>query len=156
MRRSPLFAPHPRPPRCRRPQGTRCNSAQAGKLDLLKELQASTRLGRVLRLFRVVRVIKLLSNLRKRPAKADGGDEEGEVEHPSAVGKKLNELIVQKVIMAVLVIMVVFPLLGVSDSQHGWTQKRAIEGGLLLFAKGFSESAVGTESFQASDAPHCP
>ena len=87
-----------------------CSQSLNAQLSSLRQLQTTTRLGRILRLFRVVRVVKIISVMRNR----NKGEETKEME-PSKVGKKLNDLIVQKVIISVLVIMVIFPLLEYVD-----------------------------------------
>ena len=58
--------------------------------SVTQSLETGTRVGRILRLIRVVRVVKVISLLGKRNK---GASEELK---PSAVGKRLNELIIQK------------------------------------------------------------
>ena len=57
-----------------------------------QSLETGTRVGRILRLIRVVRVVKVISLLGKR-----NKDTASEELQPSAVGKRLNELNIQKV-----------------------------------------------------------
>ena len=59
-----------------------------------QSLETGTRVGRILRLIRVVRVVKVISLLGKAKKDKDKASEELQ---PSAVGKRLNELIIQKV-----------------------------------------------------------
>merc|ERR1719409_1490848 len=78
-----------------------------------QSLETGTRVGRILRLIRVVRVVKVISLLGKAKKDKDKASEELQ---PSAVGKRLNELIIQKVIITVGVITLLSPILSMEDA----------------------------------------
>jgi len=92
-----------------------------------QSLETGTRVGRMLRLIRVVRVVKVISILGKR-----NKDKQTEELQPSAVGKRLNELIIQKVIITVGVITLLAPYLSMSDID-GSAQAVGLE--LLVWGK---------------------
>jgi len=103
-----------------------CNFAGSSFGMFASRLQSTTRLGRILRLLRVIRIVKIVSMLRQ---KRDGSVD---AQQPSAVGKKLNEKIVQNVIISVLFIMVVLPYLQIEEVDYG------LYNGLALLSLGKS------------------
>jgi len=107
-------------------------AGECSSLDnsVFRTLRSTTRLGRILRLLRVVRVVKIVAMLRQ---KRDG---EVDQRQPSAVGKKLNEKIVQNVIVSVLVIMVGLPWLSIVE------EERSLKYGLELLTRGYTTPSV--------------
>ena len=73
-------------------QAARLKSQENSLAGVTQSLETGTRVGRILRLIRVVRVVKIISLLGKR-----NKDQASDELQPSAVGKRLNELIIQKV-----------------------------------------------------------
>jgi hypothetical protein len=73
-------------------QAARLKTQTNDLAGVTQSLETGTRVGRILRLIRVVRVVKVISLLGKR-----NKDKASEELQPSAVGKRLNELIIQKV-----------------------------------------------------------
>uniref|UniRef100_A0A7S3F5E5 Guanylate cyclase domain-containing protein n=1 Tax=Haptolina ericina TaxID=156174 RepID=A0A7S3F5E5_9EUKA len=76
--------------------------AGAGALGL-------SRLGRIMRLLRVIRVVKVIQACCKRR------DGEAQKETTSAVGTRLNELIIMEVIIMTLILMFIYPQLSFSE-----------------------------------------
>jgi hypothetical protein len=81
--------------------------------------RAGTRAGRIIRLVRIVRMVKLVKAVR--------GKEVDKIEEtkdaPSAVGTKLSEVTIRKIIMIVLLSIIVLPILdgsleGAENLQH--------------------------------------
>jgi len=103
-----------------------CNFASSGFEAFASRIQSTTRLGRILRLLRVIRIVKIVSMLRQ---KRDGTQD---AQQPSAVGKKLNEKIVQNVIISVLFIMVVLPYLQIQEVDF------SMYNGLALLSLGYT------------------
>ena len=91
-----------------------------------QSLETGTRVGRMLRLIRVVRVVKVISILGKR-----NKEQASEELKPSAVGKRLNELIIQKVILTVGVITLLAPYLSMGDLSGQGAQGVGLE--LLVY-----------------------
>ncbi len=76
--------------------------------------QAGARLARVMRLLRVIRVIRIFASLSKRrnPQSSTSRNQQ------SAVGKRLNEMLVRSMVLIVILLMIIFPLLGVEERAH--------------------------------------
>jgi len=86
-----------------------------GGLALGQGVSVGARLGRVMRLMRVIRVVKVLQRCLK---KRKGEDEHAVVEEDapqSAVGKRLNQLIIQEVIIMTLALQIIYPFLTASE-----------------------------------------
>ena len=81
--------------------------------------RAGTRAGRIIRLVRIVRMVKLV----KAVSAKDSGEIEKKADEPSAVGSKLNEVTIRKIIMIVLLSIITLPILdgsleGAENLQH--------------------------------------
>jgi hypothetical protein len=81
--------------------------------------RAGTRAGRIIRLVRIVRMVKLVKAVRGKEDKIQQ-EEENE---PSAVGSKLSEVTIRKIIMIVLLSIIILPILdgsleGAENLQH--------------------------------------
>jgi hypothetical protein len=82
--------------------------------------RAGTRAGRIIRLVRIVRMVKLVKAVRGKGADKNMQEQKAE---PSAVGTKLSEVTIRKVIMIVLLSIIVLPILdgsleGTENLQH--------------------------------------
>jgi len=75
--------------------------SQAGAVGAI----SLSRLGRIMRLLRVLRVVKVIQACCKRR----DGEENKKAEIQSAVGTRLNELIIMEVIMMTLILMFIYP-----------------------------------------------
>ena len=82
--------------------------------------RAGTRAGRIIRLVRIVRMVKLVKAVRGKDVDKKVSESKDE---PSAVGSKLSEVTIRKVIMIVLLSIIVLPILdgsldGEENLQH--------------------------------------
>ncbi|KAL1499281.1 hypothetical protein AB1Y20_011491 [Prymnesium parvum] len=91
---------------------------QVGSTASLGPLLLS-RLGRIMRLFRVIRVVKVLQKCFKRKVESEEEGEKAKEAPPSAVGKRLNELIIKEVILMTLALMFISPNLSVDEEDRG-------------------------------------
>ncbi len=67
-----------------------------------------------MRLLRVIRVIRIFASLSKRrnPQSSTSRNQQ------SAVGKRLNEMLVRSMVLIVILLMIIFPLLGAGEKEQ--------------------------------------
>lgn len=106
--------------------------------------RTGTRVGRLVRLVRIIRVVKLVALVGKKASQHDDDEEAQkkklEEARPSQLGKKLNAIIGQTVILGVLVLMLGMNLLQ-ADSWIGQNMAREAGLDMLVLSKTDLEAA---------------